>query len=489
MRHQLMVLLAVLCAAPAAADRVDDFVDAELRRQRIPGVSIAVVRRGKVVKAKGYGLANVELPAPATRDSVFQIASVSKQFVAAALMLLAQDGKLAVTDPLGKHLGGVPETWNGVTLRHLLTHTSGIASSLPGWTLTTEWSDEQVLKAAAEAPVRVPPGEQWEYNSIGYHLLGTVVRRHTGKPWQEFLAERLFRPLGMTATRRRSPADVVPNRAAGYALVDGVLKNAAYMGESRSGSGSGGLLSTAVDLARWDLALDGGGPLRRDTLEEMWKPVRLKDGTTVPYGYGWGLETTRGQRSIGHGGFTNGFRSSVKRFPDLRLTVIVLVNLQDADPDRILEGIAALYEPSLREAARKPLRGARSQGDAVTLMPAGKVEAGYTAGADVRIVMRCPRPEADGGGGPVHLLQSWKIPAGALPDALRHRLDTFGGEADGLPAAAEDAGAVRVLLQAKGDRGRLVAELGGQVAGTQERPGNEWCGGAVEQDAAPGDDL
>jgi D-alanyl-D-alanine carboxypeptidase len=156
MRRHLFALIALVCAVPAQADRVDDFVKAELERQRIPGASIAVVRRGKVARTRGYGLANVELRVPATRDTVFQLASVSKQFAAAAIMLLAQDGRLAVTDPLDRHLAGVPGSWHGITLHHLLTHTSGIASSLPGWTRTAEWSDEQVLKAAAEAPGALP---------------------------------------------------------------------------------------------------------------------------------------------------------------------------------------------------------------------------------------------------------------------------------------------------------------------------------------------
>jgi CubicO group peptidase (beta-lactamase class C family) len=182
----LLAILFFVLTAPlaAAADKVDDVVNAELQRQRIPGASVAVVRDGKVVKAEGYGLANVELKIPATSDTVYQIGSVSKQLIAAGIMLLVQDGKIALDDRVSKHLTGTPPAWQAITVRHLLTHTSGLLREAPGFDPYKIQNDADVIGTAYQSPMLFAPGEKWEYSNVGYFALGEIIRVASGEPWR-----------------------------------------------------------------------------------------------------------------------------------------------------------------------------------------------------------------------------------------------------------------------------------------------------------------
>src|SRR5262249_53007744 len=293
----------------------------EMQKQRIPGLSLAVVKEGKVIKAEGYGLANVEHNVPARPETVYKIGSVSKQFIATGIMLLVQDGKIGLDDKVGKYLDGTPESWNGITLRHLLTHTSGIVREGPGFDPFKDQKDFDVIKTAYPAPLLFKPGEKFEYCNVGYFSLAEIISRVSGKSWGDFINERVFAPLGMTATRPTSFSAIVPNRAAGYDWRDDKLQNAVELIAVRP---SGAFLSTVLDLAKWDAALYTDAILKQATREQMWTPVKLNSGATHPYGLGWFLEPLGNHRRVDHGGTPSRFCSPFSPLLDVKPFIILL---------------------------------------------------------------------------------------------------------------------------------------------------------------------
>jgi D-alanyl-D-alanine carboxypeptidase len=344
------IILLLLQTTAVRADKVDDYVKAEMRKQRIPGLSLAVVKEGKVIKAEGYGLADVENNVPARPETVYKIASVSKQFIATGIMLLVQEGKIGVDDKVSKYLEGTPESWKGITIRHLLTHTSGIVREGPGFDPFKDQKDFDVIKSAYPLPLRFTTGEKYEYCNVGYFSLAEIISRISGKPWGEFLNERVFAPLGMTATRPTSYSAIVPNRAGGYEWKNDKMQNA---GEYIAVRPSGAFLSTALDLAKWDAALYTDAILKQAAREQMWTPVKLNSGATYPYGFGWSLEPLGKHRRVDHGGSLPGFRSHFMRLPDDKLSIIVLTNCGSANPGGIARGVAAIYLPDLASSAAK----------------------------------------------------------------------------------------------------------------------------------------
>lgn len=351
--RSLAVLAALLfCAAPclaqdALAARVDDFVRAEMLRQRVPGVSLAVVRDGRVVLAKGYGYANVEHQVPVRPETVFQSGSVGKQFTAAAVMMLVEEGKLGLDEKIGRYLGGVPASWSDITVRHLLTHTAGMTDYPKDFDYRRDYTEGELLKLAQAVPLDFRPGERWQYSNLGYIMLGILIHRVTGKFYGDFLQERIFRPLGMTTARIISEADIVPNRAAGYRLVGGELKNQEWVAPSVNTTADGALYLTALDMSKWDAALYGERLLRKSSLEQMWAPVKLRGGRTHPYGFGWELGEANGRRVVSHQGGWQGFKAFITRYPDDRFTVILFANLAEANQRRLAQGVVAVYHPEL----------------------------------------------------------------------------------------------------------------------------------------------
>jgi CubicO group peptidase (beta-lactamase class C family) len=345
-------LLAVLLAAPwpARADEaVDRYVQTELRQRHIPGLSLAVVRDGKVVLARGYGLANVEDKTPAAADTVYELASVSKQFIAAGIMIVVQEGKVDLDAPVSRYLTDSPAAWKDITVRHLLTHTAGLMRQDRLGPRGAP-SEEEQFKAVAGLKVDAAPGEKWAYSNVGYNLLGLVIQRVTGKSWDAFLTERVFRPLGMSNTRRLDASVNVPNRAVGYVWTGEAWRKAPSTPRNLA---AGGLLTTVTDLAKWDAALYTDTPLTRASRDLMWTPARLKDGSVVKtgprsYGFGWALSEVRGHKLVAHGGTRPGFSAFLARFVDDRLTVVVLTNLNEANPSPLATGVAGFYVPGLK---------------------------------------------------------------------------------------------------------------------------------------------
>jgi len=326
MRRSLAALGLALCAAgPAAADPVDDHVRAAMASKKIPGVSIAIVRDGRVLKARGYGLANVELDAPATADTIYQSGSTAKQFTAAGILLLAEEGKLSLDDRLSKHFPDGPSAWHRITLRQLLTHTSGIKDyeGARDVDLRKDYDEQALLEVMMGLPIEFEPGTQWSYSNSGYLILGLLTSKLAGKHWSEFQAERLFEPLGMTTTRVISEKAIVLHRAAGYELDDqGALVNQDWVAPSMNRLAAGAIYFSVKDLVAWDAALRERKFLEPASFEAWWTPVQLASGTSFPYGFGWDIVEQRGERLIEHGGSWQGFRAAIARYVDQDLTVV-----------------------------------------------------------------------------------------------------------------------------------------------------------------------
>lgn len=315
-------------------DAIDSFVEQERANQRIPGLSIALLSGGKVRKAAGYGQINLETGAPAKPESVYQLASVTKQTIASAILLLEQEGQLTIDDPVSKHLPSTPAAWEKITLRHLLTHTSGLVTDEP-MDLTKSYTEADAVAAVKPLPLRSAPGERWSYCNFGFVLLGEVIRLRARQRWDEFLATRFFQPLGMTLTRRHNLRAVIPGRAMGYVLDGDTLFN---MPSWSRDFASGGLLTTVLDLAKWDEMLRNGTILKPETRARLFEPVVLNNKKTYPYGLGWNLSGEPGKRIAEHGGSRPGFATHFWRELDGDRSVIVLAN-RGADVSRIAQGI------------------------------------------------------------------------------------------------------------------------------------------------------
>jgi CubicO group peptidase (beta-lactamase class C family) len=327
------------------ADEVDDFIRPEMAKHRIPGVALAVVRAGKPQKIAAYGLANVELDVPVSPDTVFEIGSITKQFTAAAILLLQQQGKLSVDDSINRYLPFTPPQWEEITIRHLLSHTSGIKNytGLDGFEVRRHLSPEQFIREIAAYPLDFAPGHSWKYCNTGYNLLGFIIEKASGKNYWEFLSERIFRPLGMNATTNRLPALVITNRAAGYEQTNHIWIN--RDNDLTDVFSAGAIISTVGDLVKWDVALDGDQLLTRQSKELMWTPGTQGGGKQLHYGLGWSIESFKGHSNIGHGGSTSGFSASLQRFPDQKLTVIVLTNTGEEIATPLAMRIAGFYLP------------------------------------------------------------------------------------------------------------------------------------------------
>lgn len=343
-------LVAGLLTFPAPAQvgpaaPVDAVARTEMERQRIPGLAVAVVRGSDVISAKGYGLANVEHQVPVTADTIFQSGSLGKMFTAAGVMLLVEDGKIALADPIQKYLPDAPASWQAVTVRHLLTHTSGIGDYTNGpLDLRKDYTEEQLASLTYDATLEFEPGARFKYSNTGYLLLGIVIRRASGKFYGDLLDERVFKPLGMKTTRVISEAAVVPHRAAGYTLVKNELRNQGWVSPSLNTTADGALYFSLKDLLAWDAAVRGGRLLSAASWNAVFQPVRLADGKMSGYGFGWSIGTRGGRPVYRHGGAWQGFKTHYALFHHGSLSIVVLANLQQADPARIVDAIAAALD-------------------------------------------------------------------------------------------------------------------------------------------------
>lgn len=351
-----VLLLVLLLASTARADRVDDYVRTFIAERHIPGAAVAVMQNGKVVKMQGYGLASLEHNVPVTNETVFEIGSVSKQLTAAAIMLLVEDGKVSLDEKISAYLPDTPDAWRDVTVRHLLTHSSGIKSysSLDGFALLRRLKVGDFIKQLSPHPLEFAPGERNVYSNSGFNLLAFIIESRSGKPYIEFMRERIFRPLGMTKTDDRDPEYVIQNRASGYEWR--VNRYAGRNWDLTNLMGAGSIVSTIGDMVKWNTGLNGDTFLKASSKAELWKQFVFTDGKPSVYGFGWRISEFRGHRLTGHTGQTAGFTAANYRYPDHRLAVIVLTNTGETGNAGLMAvRIAKFYIPSMSLLAMKPV--------------------------------------------------------------------------------------------------------------------------------------
>jgi D-alanyl-D-alanine carboxypeptidase len=365
-RAVVVALLIGSCAAICTkADNIDDYISARMRQLHIPGLSLAIVRDGRITKAQGYGFANLELRARATKETVYEIGSNTKQFTAAAIMMLVEDGKIRLEDTIKKYFPEAPETWHGITIRHVLTHTSGIQNhvAVPHWLdvfrtnlgFETAPPRDELLKMFFKLPLEFQPGESWAYDNTGYYLLGIIIEKASGKSYWQFLDERIFKPLGMDATRSTDPQPIVRNRASGYEWKNDHFENRPVLLPAIAFS-AGTLMSTGEDMAKWDAALYTNRLLKKISLNQLWTAAAINDGAHAPfnYGFGWFVDNYHGHRVVLHSGGTPGFSSVIYRFVDDKLTIIILTNHSDRILDQLAVDLAGICLPALKRPDANP---------------------------------------------------------------------------------------------------------------------------------------
>lgn len=334
-----------------------DKIFAELTAPGSPGCALAVARGGKLVYAKGYGSANIEENVPLTPDSVFDIGSTSKQFTAASILLLEQQGKLAIDDDIRKYIPELPNYGKKITILHLLNHTSGLRDylvlfELAGYNTDSVTTDAEALALVAQQKsLNFDPGADWLYSNTGYFLLSVIVKRVSGKSLRDFAAENIFLPLEMTHTQYRdSHTELVPNRAMAYDPIEkgkGYTLNVSYFEQT----GDGAVHTTVGDLLKWDENFYSGKVGGKAFLDEMQQRGQLNSGKQLDYAKGLFLATRRGLPTVSHGGAWGGYRAELLRFPQQHFSVVCLCNRSDGRPSKRAARVADIYLNDLMKPA------------------------------------------------------------------------------------------------------------------------------------------
>ena len=320
--------------------KVDDYMKAVLQVDGFSG-TILIARDGKPIVNKGYGMANIELSVPNAPEKIFRLGSITKQFTGMAITMLQERGKLKVRNPMCNYIADCPDIWKPITIKHLLNHTSGLTNytGFPDFAKTTIMpiTPTKMADRLKKEKLEFTPGEKMAYSNSGYFMLGAIIEKVSGKTYADFLQQNIFTPLAMKDTGYDDPLRIIPNRAAGYQKQAGKVINAAYMDMSVPYA-AGSLYSTTGDLLKWDQALYTEKLVSKKSLDEIFTPWKGDAG----YGYGWGMAKQFGRRSISHGGGIYGFATQIARYPDDRVTVIVLSNIQGAPAGQIANNLAAI---------------------------------------------------------------------------------------------------------------------------------------------------
>jgi len=342
----LLVLVVTASAVSADGDSYSDYLNAAYPADG-PGATAIVVKDGEVLFQGARGMADLELGVPLTPDHVFRLGSITKQFTAAAIMLLEEQGKLAVGDPITKYLTDYPTNGYEITIEHLLTHTSGIFSytSIPGYMMGNEiradLSTEELVDVFDDLEMDFSPGEQWSYSNSGYVLLGAIIEKVSGQSYADFIEENIFEPLGMNNSHYGG-SQLIPGRAGGYQSIENGYTNAPFLSMTQPHA-AGSLLSTVGDLARWNAGLFGGELLTVESVARMATEFTLNDGEGTGYGYGLSVREIDGTPVIDHGGGIHGFATYAVWIPEAKIYIALLCNNPDnlTGPNYVVRQMAA----------------------------------------------------------------------------------------------------------------------------------------------------
>ncbi len=337
-RTAIFFLLLSACLAQDDVLRMDQVIQSYVSNKQFMG-SALVARDGTIVLSKGYGFANLEWEVPNSPTTKFRLGSITKQFTAACILMLEERGKLKIDDPVKKYMPDAPAAWDKVTLFNLLTHTSGIPSftGFPdyGSTEAIPTTPEKLVARFRDKPLEFQPGEKWNYSNSGYVLLGYLIEKISQQNYSQFVQENIFNPLGMKDSGYDSNSAVILHRASGYTPGPKGVMNTGFIDMSIPFS-AGALYSTTEDLLRWERGLMGGKLLSPASLQKMTTPFKND------YAFGLAVRTVNGHKLIEHGGGIEGFNTELAYYPDDRLTVVVLANLNGQAPEEIASKLAAL---------------------------------------------------------------------------------------------------------------------------------------------------
>lgn len=327
---------------------VDAAVKAQMASQRIPGVAVAVMQGGKTLLAKGYGFASLEHQAPTTDETMFESGSLGKQFTAAGVMGLVEDGLVSLDASIRAYFPDAPPSWQPITIRHLLSHTSGV----PDYTSATfdyrrDYTEAELLKLAYTQTLEFPAGKRWNYSNTGYVVLGAMISKVTGAPYWEYLRKRIFTPAGMPTIRIISESDIVPHRASGYLPTPDGYRHQEWIAPALNTTADGSMLLSARDLVAWGGVVRRRAVLKPESWAQMLTPVTLNSGRRHPYGFGWFIDSVGGHQVFEHGGSWQGFRTQIYRYEHEDLTVAVLTNSGAANPLIIATDIATTIDSTL----------------------------------------------------------------------------------------------------------------------------------------------
>lgn len=363
-----LLVISTLSQIPAVAqlnvsDSIDVFIKNQMKAASIPGLQLAVVRNGKIVKNSTYGMANLEHAIPANGETLFPINSVTKAFVGVAVMQLAEEGKLNVNDPLSKYLDSLPASWQQITLKQVLSHTSGLPDIVDENEMVFGGGERAAWKRVTALPIDFKPGEKFAYNQTGYVAIGKIINKLSGMHFTKFIAERQFKPAGMVRTRFGDSFDVVPNSGGAYTMlkmVDGDFVRMASPGISyiqfpEFYRTAAGIMSTSTDMANWIIALKDGRLLKNNaSIETMFTAAVLNNGEiagfnglTNGYALGWPTVTRAEHPAVGPVG---GGRNALFIYLKDDLSIVILSNLMRSNPERFIDEIAGYYINDMHEA-------------------------------------------------------------------------------------------------------------------------------------------
>ena len=318
-----------------------------MEEARIPGLALAVIRRGEVLVSRGYGVAELENRTPVTDETMFQSGSLGKQFTSAGIMALVEDGRIDLEASIRRYIPEAPDGWEPIRIRHLLTHSSGVPDyTSDDFDYRKDYTDEDLIRMAGALPLEFPAGARWNYSNTGYVMLGIIMTRVAERPYYDFLRERIFDPAGMPTIRVISEADVVPNRAHGYNPVEGGWEHAAWVSPRLNTTADGSMLMSLRDMIAWNEMVRTRSVLRPGSWDLILSPMTLNSGRTYPYGFGWAMGEAGGQVVNEHGGAWQGFITQFTRFTGDDLAVVVLSNARTLAPAGLATAVAALYNPA-----------------------------------------------------------------------------------------------------------------------------------------------
>ena len=338
--------------------KIDRYIRREMGLQAIPGLTLGIFNRGEPIYLKGYGVGNIKTRAKVKPETIFCIASIGKQFVSMAVMMLVEEGRMGLNDTLLKYFPRAPKNWGRIKIKHMLSHTSGLGEyeNDPGladdefngpkslFYSQRNYSENELSERAQKLAIAFKPGEKWAYCNTNYMLLGIILHKVTGKFWFDYLKERIFDPLGMTSVRHVFKKDVTSGISLGYELRNGRLREAVWWSDTFNSQADGVFYCNTFDLAKWDKALYSTRLIKQSSLNRIWTVFKLNNKKPNPgdYGFGWEIHKIDGHKVIEHSGGMQGFTSNIARYVDSGITVVVMNNLHDSAATRMSHEIAKI---------------------------------------------------------------------------------------------------------------------------------------------------